>query len=141
MHALAARDSTPRDPRVKRRALKKLTGGGNILFIAERASRILGFAMATDSTQPDAARTAHLTLLAVDPESQSQGLGKSLLTKLTSSLAIEQFAEVTLRVLAENPTARRIYESTGWQPTDRGIFDDSGRPFIRYVLSLTAPIS
>ncbi|MET3370141.1 UNVERIFIED_CONTAM: ribosomal protein S18 acetylase RimI-like enzyme [Jeotgalibacillus campisalis] len=141
MHALAARDSTPRDPQAKRRALEKLTGGRNILFIAESASRILGFAMATDCTQPGAARTAHLTLLAVDPESQSQGLGKSLLTRITNSLAIGQFAEATLRVLAENPTARRIYESTGWQPTEYGIFDDSGRPFIRYVLSLKEPIS
>ena len=141
MHALATRDSTPRDPQVRRRALEKLTGGGNILSIAESASRIHGFAMATDSTQPGAARTAHLTLLAVDPESQSQGLGKSLLTRLTYSLALEQFAEATLRVLAENLPARRIYESTGWRPTDHGVFEDSGRPFIRYVLTLGTNIS
>ncbi len=138
MHALAMRDSTPRDPQMKHRALEKLAGGGNILSIAESASRIRGFAMATDSTQLGAARTAHLTLLAVDPENQSQGLGKSLLTRLTYALALEQFAEATLRVLAENLPARRIYESTGWQPTERGIFEDSGRPYVRYVLSLRA---
>lgn len=141
MHALAARDKTPRDPQVRQRALKKLTGGGNILSIAESASGIRGFALATDITQPGAARTAHLTLLAVDPENQSQGLGKSLLTRLTDSLALEQFAEATLRVLAENLRARRIYESTGWRPTDHGVFDDSGRPYIRYVLSLKTTTS
>ena len=141
MHALAVRDRTPLDPQVKHRALEKLAGRGNILSIAEGASRIRGFAMAMDSTQPGAARTAHLTLMAVDPRIQSQGLGKSLLTKLTYSLAIEKFTEITLRVLAENLPARKIYEGKGWQPTDHGVFDDSGRPYVRYVLSLGASTS
>lgn len=136
MRALAARDSTRIDPHMRHRALEKLAGAGNILSVAESASRIHGFAMATDGTFPGAARTAHLTLLAVDPHDQSQGLGKSLLSVLTNSLAVEQFAEVTLRVLTENLPVRRIYESMGWQPTGHGIFDDSGRPFVRYLLIL-----
>ncbi|WP_421092696.1 GNAT family N-acetyltransferase [Pseudarthrobacter sp. CC4] len=140
MHALAVRDRTSPDPQVKRRALEKLAGGGNVLSIAEGASRIRGFAMATDSTQPGGARTAHVTLMAVDPRNQSQGLGKSLLTKLTYSLALEKFTEATLRVLAENLPARKIYESAGWQPTDHGVFD-SGRPYVRYVLRLRASTS
>lgn len=136
MRALAARDGTPLDPQMRHRAFGKLTGTGNILTIAESVSRVHGFAMATNSTRPDAARSAHLTLMAVDPNDQSQGLGKSLLAVLTHSLALEQFAEVTLRVLRENLPARRIYESTGWQPTEYGIFDDSGRPYVRYLLIL-----
>lgn len=121
---------------MRRRAFKKLAGAGNFISIAESPLRIQGFAMATDSTRPGAIRSAHLSLLAVDPEAQSQGLGRSLLTRLTSSLGLEQFEEVTLRVLAENLPARRIYESTGWLPTEHGIFADSGRPYVRYVLVL-----
>jgi len=140
MRALAVRDGIPLDPQKRRRALEKLASTGNILSIAESASRIHGFAMATDSTRPGTARSAHLSLLAVDPDDQAQGLGTSLLARLTCSLALEQFAEVTLRVLAENLPARRIYESTGWQATEHGIFDGSGRPYVRYVLILRAPI-
>jgi len=138
MRALAVRDGTPLDSQMRQRAFEKLAGAGNIMCIAESALRIHGFAMATDSTRPGAARSAHLSLLAVDPDDQSQGLGRSLLTSLTCSLGLEQFAEVTLRVLAENLPARRIYESAGWQPTEHGIFDDSGRPYVRYVLVLRA---
>jgi len=138
MRALAVRDGIPLDPKRRCRALEKLAGTGNILSIAESASRIHGFAMATDSTRPGTVRSAHLSLLAVDPDDQSRGLGRSLLTRLTYWLALEQFAEVTLRVLAENLPARRIYESTGWQATEQGFFDDSGRPYVRYVLILRA---
>lgn len=136
MRALAVRDGTPLDPQMRHRAFEKLASAGNSISIAESALRIHGFAMATDSTRPGGARSAHLSLLAVDPDVQSQGLGRSVLTRLTSSLGLEQFAEVTLRVLAENLPARRIYESTGWRPTEHGIFDDSGRPYVRYVLVL-----
>lgn len=138
MRAIAVRDGTPLDPQMKHRAFEKLAGAENIISIAESASRIHGFAMATESTRPGAVRSAHLSLLAVDPNDQSQGLGRSLLTNLTYSLGREQFAEVTLRVLAENLPARRIYESTGWQPTEHGIFEDSGRPYVRYLLVLGA---
>lgn len=69
MRALAVRDGIPLDPQKRRRALEKLAGTGNILSIAESASRIHGFAMAMDSTRPGMARSAHLSLLAVDPDS------------------------------------------------------------------------
>ena len=138
MEALALRDGTRGDPQVKSRALAKLTVPGSILSIAERGSGIVGFALAVNMTPPGAARTAHLALLAVDPASQSRGLGRALLVNITQSLTKRGFAEATLRVLKENSAARKLYENAGWQITGHGVFEDSGRPCTRYVLGLKA---
>lgn len=116
------------------RALVKLTGPGGTLSVAERDSRTHGFALATDRTPRDGTRTAHLTLLAVDPMSQSFGLGRSLLANITHLLGAEGFVQATLAVLEDNSAARMIYEDAGWQVTSKGVFEDSGRPCIRYLL-------
>ncbi|MBT2534410.1 GNAT family N-acetyltransferase [Arthrobacter sp. ISL-48] len=121
--------------------MKKLTVPGSILSIAESGSRTHGFTLAIDHTQPGAARTAHLALLAVDPASQSRGLGRFLLAQVTQSLVLEGFVEATLGVLKENLAARKIYENAGWQVTGHGIFEDSGRPCIHYLLKLKAATS
>jgi ribosomal protein S18 acetylase RimI-like enzyme len=141
MLAVALRDGTHNDPRVKRRAMAKLTATGSILSIAESSSRTLGFALAVEKAPPDTARTAHLTLLAVDPTSQSRGLGRFLLANITHSLVMEGFSEVTLGVLEENLAARKIYEIAGWRITGRGVFEDSGRPCVHYSLGLKAAAS
>lgn len=138
MNALAVRDGTHSDQQVKRRAMAKLTVPGSILTLAESGSRTYGFALAIDKTPPAAARAAHLTLLAVDPAIQSRGLGRALLANITQSLVMEGFAEATLGVLKENLSARKIYESAGWQVTGHGVFEDSGRPCIHYSLGLAA---
>jgi len=141
MNALAVRDGTYSDQQVKRRAMAKLTVPGSILSIAESGSRTYGFALAIDKTPPGAARTAHLTLLAVDPAIQSRGLGRALLANITQSLVMKGFAEATLGVLKGNLSARKIYESGGWQITGHGVFEDSGRPCIHYLLGLKAAAS
>ena len=121
--------------------MAKLTVPGSILSIAESGSRTYGFALAIDKTPPGAARTAHLTLLAVDPAIQSRGLGRALLANITQSLVMKGFAEATLGVLKGNLSARKIYESGGWQITGHGVFEDSGRPCIHYLLGLKAAAS
>lgn len=134
MDALARRDGTHRDPKVMHRALTKLTGPGAMLIVAERDSRTHGFALAADKTPRNGTRTAHLTLLAVDPVIQSFGLGRSLLAYMTDLLVTEGFVQVTLSVLEDNAAARRIYDDAGWHVTSKGVFEDSGRPCVRYIL-------
>lgn len=95
-----------------------------------------GFALATDRTPPNGVATAHLTLLAVDPTIQARGLGRALLADTTRSLEMAGFVEATLSVLEENVAARKIYEDAGWQVTGKGVFEDSGRPCVHYLLSL-----
>lgn len=138
MSALAVRDGTSSDPRVKQRALAKLGVPGSILSIAEVGPTTQGFALAIDTTPPGGYRRAHLALLAVDPVSQHLGVGRSLLANITQLLVMEGFAEVTLGVLEENLAARKIYENAGWKVTGHGVFEDSGRPCIHYLLGLEA---
>jgi ribosomal protein S18 acetylase RimI-like enzyme len=136
MHAVALRDGIGWDPHVQHRALTKLSIPGGVLSVAESGAQVCGFALAIDRTPPGAARTAHLTLLAVDPAVQSLSLGQSLLANITQLLVIAGFANATLGVLKENPAARQMYEKAGWQVTGHGTFQDSGRPSIRYRLQL-----
>jgi ribosomal protein S18 acetylase RimI-like enzyme len=138
MNAVAIRDGTPSDPRVRQRALAKLRVPGSILSIAETGPKTQGFALAIDKTPPAAARRAHLALLVVDPMSQRHGVGRSLLANITHLLVTEGFADATLGVLEENTAARKIYEDEGWQVTGHGVFEDSGRPCIHYLLGLEA---
>ena len=136
MRALALRDGTPSDPEMKRKASAKLTAPGGILSIAESQSGTHGFALAVDEKPACAARTAHLALLAVDPAYQGRGLGRALLANMTQLLVTDGFAGVSLRVLEANMSARKIYEKAGWKIAGCGIFEDSGRPYIRYLLGL-----
>jgi len=136
MEALALRDGTARDPQVRQRALAKLTMPGGILAIAESDSMIHGFALATDRTPPKGVATARLTLLAVDPTIQARGVGRALLADTTCSLEMAGFVEATLSVLEQNGAARKIYEDAGWRLTGEGVFEDSGRPCVHYLLRL-----
>jgi ribosomal protein S18 acetylase RimI-like enzyme len=136
MDALALRDGTARDPQVKQRALAKLAVPSGILAIAESDSMIRGFALAADRTPPKGVATAHLTLLAVDPTIQARGVGRALLAATTRSLQMAGFVEATLSVLEQNVAARKIYKDAGWQVTGEGVFEDSGRPCVRYLLRL-----
>lgn len=136
MDSLALRDSTDTDPQVMKRALAKLAAPAGILTVAESGSRTHGFAMAVDRTLPSGIPTVHLTLLAVDPASQSRGLGRALLAHFTHSLGLQGFVQATLSVLEENIAARKIYEDAGWQATSKGVFEDSARPCIRYRLRI-----
>lgn len=136
MSAIALRDGTPNDVRMKDRALAKLGAPGSILQVAETGADIQGFVLAAEKTVPGLGRTAHLSLLAVKPAYQAQGLGRSLLVGLTQTLAREGFTGATLAVLEDNLGARKIYEAASWQVTGGGFFEDSGRPCVYYSLDL-----
>ncbi|WP_258805943.1 hypothetical protein [Pseudarthrobacter sp. NS4] len=70
MNAIALRDGTPNNVRMRDRALVKLGAAGSILQVAETGADIQGFVLATEKTAPDLGRTAHLSLLAVKPAYQ-----------------------------------------------------------------------
>lgn len=139
MNAIALRDGTPNDVRMRDRALVKLGTAGSVLQVAEAGADIQGFVLATEKTAPGLGRTAHLSLLAVNPTYQGHGLGRFLLAGITRTLVTEGFAEATLGVLKDNFGARRIYEDAGWQVTGQGFFEDSGRPCVYYSLELPTP--
>lgn len=136
MHAVALRDGTPADLQVRRKALAKITTSESSLTIAESRSGTSGFALVLKSTPESGAPTAHLSLLAVDPASQSRGLGCALLANVTRSLIAEGFTSLSLRVMRENLHARAMYEKAGWKITGHGVFEDSRLPCVHYRLGL-----
>lgn len=130
------RDGTEHDPSVRTRALTKLVAKGSVLYVVEYDNEIHGFALAIDTASPGESRSAHLSLLAVDPIAQGSGLGRFLIQKISNALGRDGFDEVTLNVLQDNAAARKIYDGAGWQESGRGEFKDSGRQFVSYVLPL-----
>jgi ribosomal-protein-alanine N-acetyltransferase len=62
---------------------------------------------------------AHITLLAVHPDYQGQGLGKLLLYKLLEEAVHRQLERATLEVRVSNPIAISLYERFGFQTAGR----------------------
>ncbi|WP_162150859.1 GNAT family N-acetyltransferase [Paenarthrobacter nicotinovorans] len=137
MQAIALRDGTRPDPDVNGKALAKLTSPGRFLSIMASRSAISGFAVVMEDTQGGYSRTAHLSLLAVNPSIQARGVGRALLANITRGLITEGFTSASLRVVSGNLPARKLYEAAGWKAAGHGVFEDSGRPCIHYQLGLT----
>ncbi|MDR6439313.1 ribosomal protein S18 acetylase RimI-like enzyme [Paenarthrobacter nicotinovorans] len=117
--------------------MTKLTSPGSVLSIVESRSAISGFALVLEDTQGGSSRTAHLSLLAVNPSIQARGVGRALLANITRVLITEGFTSASLRVVSDNLPARKLYEAAGWKAAGHGVFENSGRPCIHYQLSLT----
>lgn len=59
---------------------------------------------------------AHITTLAIHPDYQQQGLGKTLLHALLSSAQLRQLEWATLEVRASNHRAIALYQKFGFEP-------------------------
>ncbi|MBC7344427.1 MAG: ribosomal protein S18-alanine N-acetyltransferase [Clostridia bacterium] len=57
---------------------------------------------------------AHITTLAVDPRYRGQGLGKALLSEITSRCQARGAERITLEVRPSNKIAQRLYENMGF---------------------------
>jgi [ribosomal protein S18]-alanine N-acetyltransferase len=64
--------------------------------------------------------TAHLNLLAVEPEFQREGIGRRLVVWLEESALTAGIASIGLELRASNQGARRFYQCLGYYET--GIF-------------------
>jgi ribosomal-protein-alanine N-acetyltransferase len=62
---------------------------------------------------------AHITLLAVDPDYQQQGLGQALLYSLLKAAHERGLERATLEVRASNQAAIALYEKFGFQTAGR----------------------
>jgi GNAT superfamily N-acetyltransferase len=80
-------------------------------FVAERDGAIVGFTSVGPSR--DEHGIGELYAIYVDPREWSTGAGRALIERAEEQLR-EDYAEVTLWVLEDNPRARRFYERAGW---------------------------
>lgn len=88
---------------------------GGKIFVAERASRVVGWLTCGSSRDVEATKTTgELHGIYVDPDAVESGIGSALMAECLTVLRGEGFTRATLWVLAENIAARRWYEHRGW---------------------------
>lgn len=125
---------------VAERARPKFENAAAWIVAERRPGAIVGFALATrpgSGVASDPPSAVVLGLLAVDPQEQGSGLGRELLSAITSAVAALGHMQAVLHVLAQNDSAVRLYEAAGW--TSEGpTFEHSllKRPFQTYVRDL-----
>lgn len=83
---------------------------GRWYVVAEEGPDLLGYAgLAVTGTEAD------VQTVAVSPSAQGRGLGRRLLAALVGQAALEGATSLLLEVRADNPTAIRLYERTGFE--------------------------
>jgi ribosomal protein S18 acetylase RimI-like enzyme len=106
-------------------------------LVAEAGGRVVGFASIGPNRDADAApRSGELYALYVEPELWGRGIGLRLWNAALEALLVEDYVEVTLWVLEDNPRARAFYERAGLMldPGGRQVVDVYGTPLpeLRY---------
>lgn len=106
------------------------TEGGEFVYVAEEAGRVIGFASGGRERGGDAEYDGELYAVYVLPASQRLGAGRLLTLAVAGRLAREGFGAMLLWVLEENAPARRFYESLGGAPVRRKQEERAGRTLV-----------
>jgi ribosomal protein S18 acetylase RimI-like enzyme len=104
--------------RRRRVYLDWLESGTAVALLAERDSRLVGYAFAHVIDGPDETfavgrRYAELYSLSVAPEARGAGIGTRLLDELDRHLAAASIVDLVVAVMTDNRAARRFYERRG----------------------------
>ena len=92
-------------------------------LVAERDGRLVGYARTVAPTPlPENAHVWTVEGFAVHPAERGHGLAPTLLEAVLAQAAQAGVHKVSLRVLATNPRARRVYERAGF--TVEGVLRD-----------------
>jgi ribosomal-protein-alanine N-acetyltransferase len=83
-------------------------------WVAENASGLSGFAVATSLSLPDAPAECELELVLVPPDARRQGIGSALVHTVLAWARESGAAELWLEVRESNMTAMRLYERCGF---------------------------
>ena len=103
------------------------------VLVAELDGEIVGWGKIEHPTElPSTAHVWHVTGLAVDPASEGHGAGRALMEALVELARERGGTRMTLRVLAPNERARRLYERVGFEVEGvlRGEFKMSDGEFV-----------
>jgi GNAT superfamily N-acetyltransferase len=80
-------------------------------FVADHDDEVVGFTSVGPSRDENG--IGELYAIYVDPDRWSTGTGRALIAQAEEQLRTA-YAEITLRVLEDNPRARQFYERAGW---------------------------
>ena len=96
------------------RVARNLARRDTLVLTARDGARLAGFAIMQFGEE-----RAHLSLLAVKPEYQRQGVARRMLEWLTASALTAGIASVHLELRETNQAARRFYLAQGYAETAR----------------------
>jgi ribosomal protein S18 acetylase RimI-like enzyme len=123
------------DSWARRRAwyLEMLAGGEDVVLIAERAGRAVGYAFlhlhhGPDDTWPVGERWGEVVSLSVSLEERGAGVGTALLDAVDAELAARGVADLQVAVMAGNAAALRLYERRGLRPAELVLFRFGSEP-------------
>ena len=107
--------------------LDMLSGGDDLVLIAERAGRPVGYAFVhmhagPDDTWPVGRRWAEVVSLSVLPDERGAGIGTALLDAVDRELAARDVPDLQVAVMAGNADALRLYERRGLRPAELVLF-------------------
>ncbi|RXK47318.1 ribosomal-protein-alanine N-acetyltransferase [Halorientalis pallida] len=88
--------------------------GEPAFLVAEVGAGVAGYIVA-DSVPNHGRPLGHVKDLAVHPDQRGQGVGSTLLQRALGVMRAQNAAEVKLEVRESNETARRLYESFGFE--------------------------
>ena len=102
-------------------------GGEDVVLIAERAGRPVGYAFlhlhaGPDDTWPVGNRWGEVVSLSVLPEERGAGVGTALLDAVDRELAARGVSDLQVAVMAGNADALRLYERRGLRPAELVLF-------------------
>ncbi len=109
-------------------------GGGHRpedVLVAERGGRVVGYLMLHQPVPlPSHGHVLEVNGLAVEPGHQGRGVGRRLVEEAKREARRRGARKLSLRVLAPNASARRLYESCGFvvEGVLRDEFALEGRP-------------
>lgn len=86
------------------------------LLVAEIADEVVGYLKLTPPTPLESnAHVRHIIGLAVHPHHQGRGVAPALLSAAVEQARSAGWTKLSLRVLATNLSARRVYEACGFE--------------------------
>ena len=119
----------------RRRAwyLEMLAGGEDVLLIAERDGRPVGYGFlhlhhGPDDTWPVDGRWGELVSLSVAFEERGAGVGTKLLDAVDAELEARGVRDLQVAVMAGNAEALRLYQRRGLRPAELVLFRFGGVP-------------
>jgi ribosomal protein S18 acetylase RimI-like enzyme len=119
---------------------------GARLYVAAQGDRLVGMVLGLRGRADDGAGDVipglcHLTGLAVVPDRQRSGIGRSLMAALLADADRDRCHTVTLWTTATNAPALTLFASLGFRPTGRFAHDDSGIRMLQLARSRAAGVA
>jgi ribosomal-protein-alanine N-acetyltransferase len=107
-------------------------------LVALRDGAVVGYAVA-DVSSTQGRDLGHLKDIAVHPQAQGEGVGRTLLRRVLFTMAVNGASVVKLEVRERNDVAQSLYEDVGFERVRRvpAYYDDGEDAFVM-VLDLAA---